>query len=179
MATDLDELERLAKSATPGPWTASQTYPPDGYAIHAAGIPWQLAYVSSTLGANTSHEWPIEANASHIAAANPATVLALIADLRATRSRLAEMEVFIEAWRDRVRRTEDRLDAAVKVIEPFAKLAEHKHLDRTVADDDFPLHLGLMNGNVCQATIIERGLHVGDVRRAAAFLADKETKTDG
>lgn len=50
---------------TPGPWSASQTYPPGDWCIHARGIPWQLAY----LRRHKNHAWPLEANASLIAAA--------------------------------------------------------------------------------------------------------------
>ena len=50
---------------TPGPWKASQTHPAGDWCIHAAGIPWQLAY----LAASDKIEWPLEANARLIAAA--------------------------------------------------------------------------------------------------------------
>lgn len=50
---------------TPGPWRVSQTYPVGDYCIHAAGCPWQLAYIA----ANTNVDWPLEANAHLIAAA--------------------------------------------------------------------------------------------------------------
>jgi hypothetical protein len=50
---------------TPGPWSASQTYPPGDWCIHARGIPWQLAY----LRGHSEIDWPLEANARLIAAA--------------------------------------------------------------------------------------------------------------
>jgi hypothetical protein len=52
-------------SHTPGPWRASETYPPGDWCIHAAGIPWQLAYLKR----HSKTEWPLEANAKLIAAA--------------------------------------------------------------------------------------------------------------
>lgn len=50
---------------SPGPWSASQTYPPGDWCIHARGNPWQLAY----LRAHPKNEWPLEENARLIAAA--------------------------------------------------------------------------------------------------------------
>jgi hypothetical protein len=50
---------------TPGPWSASQTYPPGDWCIHARGIPWQLAY----LRGHSEIDWPLEATARLIAAA--------------------------------------------------------------------------------------------------------------
>lgn len=78
--TDLDELERRAKAATPGPWEFENCYNLqrreflNGTEVH----PHVLL--------KTLNGWePIPSDADFIAAANPQTVLALIAELRALR----------------------------------------------------------------------------------------------
>lgn len=50
---------------TPGPWKASETSPGGDWCIHAAGTPWQLAYLAES----SQIDWPLEANARLIAAA--------------------------------------------------------------------------------------------------------------
>lgn len=57
---------------TPGPWKASTTYDGVDHIIHAAGVPWQLAY----LARHSEIDWPLEANA-HLIAAAPELVEAL------------------------------------------------------------------------------------------------------
>lgn len=48
---------------TPTPWVATPIgQGTNDFCIHAAGIPWQLAY----LAANSQIDWPIEANAAFI-----------------------------------------------------------------------------------------------------------------
>lgn len=79
MADDLDRLETLAKAATPGPWVMDDdqqtSYPVvrtnEGIAI--AGCP-------------TNRLTRGRINTEFIAAADPQTVLALIAELRAART---------------------------------------------------------------------------------------------
>lgn len=78
MTLDLDELERVASAATPGPWEISSWHPsdPDGYAeIHADEPEGQV--VRLPLAAPNAVR-----NATHIAVFNPVTVLALLARAR-------------------------------------------------------------------------------------------------
>lgn len=77
----LAELERLARAATPGPW-------------HTDRMPYTERilsgndfYVARTFGMRQR-----DLNAAYIAAANPATVLALMADNEAKAVRIAELE---------------------------------------------------------------------------------------
>lgn len=74
----LDQLEALAKAATPGPWIFAK----DGSHIY------QTAHI-------TRDVWEIphrEADMPYIAAANPQTILALISQLRAANERIGELE---------------------------------------------------------------------------------------
>lgn len=89
---DLDELERLAKAATPGQWQASGD-DPDGVAddvrvcfvrdgVHCE---WCIAIAGQTFDGEHWDEATLKrwhGDAAYIAAANPATVLALIQRLR-------------------------------------------------------------------------------------------------
>lgn len=82
MKLDLDDIERKAKSATPGNWTATKAVDDEGWmtvavvAAVAAVAPRQLVY--------TDHRGGVapEANRQFIAAASPLVVLALIAEIR-------------------------------------------------------------------------------------------------
>jgi hypothetical protein len=75
--TDLDELERLAKAATPGPWEYREA---DGSAAvcHRGG--WVEAILPGSPQENS--------DAAYCAAANPATILALTAEVRRLRADL-------------------------------------------------------------------------------------------
>lgn len=83
--TDLDKLEEVAKAATPGPW---------GYTHRVLGLPSTTIFA----GVDSGHVcYPmignaLEANATFIAAANPAVVLNLIAELRDALARIARVE---------------------------------------------------------------------------------------
>lgn len=54
----------MTNAWTPGPWKASETYPPGQFCVHAPSSPWILAYVNQT-----KSNFPMEANAHLIAAA--------------------------------------------------------------------------------------------------------------
>lgn len=75
--TDYSELKRLAEAATPGPWSteANELYwLEDGYTKHL---------METFDGSDICHDAEHPANLKFIAAANPAAVLALIADVEA------------------------------------------------------------------------------------------------
>jgi len=82
---DLDALEKLADEATPGPWNYEGT----GYTDDGA----QYREVTSSAEVIFG-EWgvPSEENAAFIAAANPATIKALIAELKEARGLLAILD---------------------------------------------------------------------------------------
>lgn len=77
---NIDELERLAKAATPGPWSQS------GFRVTAKELGYDR--VADTEFDNDS----MAENAAFIAAANPATVLTLINQLRALGDRAMHLE---------------------------------------------------------------------------------------
>lgn len=86
---DLDELARLAEKATPGEWRSEVWYTTNQRNVDAGRL-W-VCNVGEPGGA---YEPSIVADAAYIAAVNPATVLSLIARLRAA-----------EADRERLRET--------------------------------------------------------------------------
>lgn len=98
---DLDKLEALAKAATPGPWKRHADLPTDVIVAPSAPSAPSVAVIDH----GPSDLAQIEANGRFIAAANPATVLALIAQARATgtqgASELARLlELAAEAFSD-------------------------------------------------------------------------------
>ncbi len=89
---DLDALERLAKAATPGPWVydgiafvGKENVPGKGFQMIADNDRETGCLRPRGFGAGL----PLDANGKFIAAANPQTVLALVAEVR----RLREAEV--------------------------------------------------------------------------------------
>src|SRR5690625_7693713 len=95
MTAEWDDLARLAQAATPGPWDY------DDSTIYAGD--WESAIASYDFAGNP-------ADAEFIAAANPATILRLIADLREWHRVAASNE----AARNEARIERDRLRAALR-----------------------------------------------------------------
>lgn len=86
-APNLDALEKLADEATPGPW--------EPVSLSGYGSPFsiRMAYQSDNPNASKTH-YGIQSvrtrgDAHFIAAANPATIKALIAELKEAREHLA------------------------------------------------------------------------------------------
>jgi len=98
---DLDEIERLARAATPGKWSVRETVINGiGYGGHWVETDHEdLIQITGSGGARSFTHRVFdrqihddnEANAAYIAAANPATVLALVARLRAAEAALREI----------------------------------------------------------------------------------------
>jgi hypothetical protein len=78
----LDTLEKLAREATPGPWRT------DPHALAVYGAERSVATLYTKSGAITGHE----RNAPYIAAADPATVLKMIAAIRAAAEHVESMD---------------------------------------------------------------------------------------
>ena len=76
---DLDALETLARKATPGPWQALTTGVRYGDHWYIADDGESIAYATKNDGDPRDK---CRENAEYIAAANPSTILTLIADLR-------------------------------------------------------------------------------------------------
>lgn len=95
MTIDLDELERLAKAATPGPWRwwtscsfrrlSSDATGLDGDVLHAVT---HVDGVADVIGTEATKEF--------IAAANPSTVLALVERLREAENALRGAASFVQ-----------------------------------------------------------------------------------
>ena len=87
MTTNLDKLEALAKAATPGPWEDLSNHPDHLCGTinkgkkHIAGCSWFETWREEQ---HVSVEEAL-ANAAYIAAANPTTMLELVAELREAR----------------------------------------------------------------------------------------------
>ena len=79
---NLDELKRLARDATPGPWTTKE-YGPDHLEVL---MPNGFSRIISDPTVVTAYD------ARYIAAANPAVVLDLLDQLDAAEARLAAIE---------------------------------------------------------------------------------------
>lgn len=97
---DLDALEKLADGATPGPWiteTGTETVWVGPSKASAAKVARIICPVDVGPGYITEYVEQQTANAAFIAAANPATIKALIAELKEARAvidRLASSEAF-------------------------------------------------------------------------------------
>ena len=94
MTIDLDALEKLADEATPGEW--------EPVSLSGYGSPFsiRMAYHSDNPNASKTH-YGIQSvrtrgDAHFIAAANPATIKALIAELREARGLLKPFAVYYE-----------------------------------------------------------------------------------
>ena len=76
---ELDALEAAAKAATPGPWNVNK----EEYAVF-------INHKKGTIAEIVSYEDCFDA--AYIAAAHPAAILELIAELRQTKRKIALME---------------------------------------------------------------------------------------
>lgn len=87
MTPDLKELERLARAATPGPWAINtagiakrgEPFKITEIYVYAPETQDDTAICADVIDPVTQE--PSEANAAYIAAANPAAILSLIAEL--------------------------------------------------------------------------------------------------
>lgn len=87
MTIDIDELERLAMAATPGPWI---THLVDDMAVIAGSRDEIASTAPAGFGTDDDVDFGTdvercEANAAFIAAANPTTILSLTAEVRRLR----------------------------------------------------------------------------------------------
>lgn len=112
MSQDFSKLEGLAKAATPGPWIIDGEYVNEhGYVMHA--------YVASASGGRIGEAFAnclvrtdeqCRINAAFIAEANPATVLALLAENNKTACRLEVSEDTLKVVRACLKTAEAELD---------------------------------------------------------------------
>ena len=102
--TDLDELERLAKAATPGPWTNEGGAIKGEHSFHCNGVPRNSLGISSASYSETICktygfiELPQPAaNAAYIAACSPDTVLRLVREVALLREVVAAADAYRKA----------------------------------------------------------------------------------
>jgi hypothetical protein len=128
MTLDLDELERLASAATPGPWAASWDFKrlhrdPQDTTLVAQGVgPQHIGKSDARLVGEKLYS-PDEAlsakmmaDAEYIAGLNPATATELITALRASQAENARLREALEV-KGKADIYRDGFDAAVAVAE--------------------------------------------------------------
>lgn len=144
---DHAELARLAEAATRGPWVSERSVDEWGVSVIASNetghisnpTRGQVCHVSVVAGASGDDPDLAQANAAFIAAANPATVLALLAENAALRENektalkecsewarkageaigkleTSEAAGIVEGWRDRATEAERKLAEAVGLL---------------------------------------------------------------
>lgn len=96
---DLDALEKLADEATPGPWTYRGP-PENGYSTFVGRFETDAGAIICDFGDSETYypsegEPPEPYDAAFIAAANPATIKALIAELKEARGLLERADQFM------------------------------------------------------------------------------------
>jgi len=93
MTINLDEIERIAREATPGPWRVSPEPRREGAMVqHHDGRYGPCDLVRKYPEFEFDIPFLAKSDAKHIATMNPATTLELLAELRTARSRIAELE---------------------------------------------------------------------------------------
>lgn len=100
MTIDLDALEKLADAATPGPWiseTGTDTVWIGPSKAKAAKVARIVCPIEIGPGYRTEYVDQQTANAAFIAAANPATIKALIAELKEARELMEPFAAMAEA----------------------------------------------------------------------------------
>ena len=117
MTIDLDKLEAAAKAATSGPWVATKEYA-NRWGVSPS--PTDIYPVASVYGHGDLTK--IEADATYIAATNPAAVLELIRRLR---------DAEVDAKRYRYLRNEDAWPTEI-----YESIGYGKREDFDIAVDD-------------------------------------------
>ncbi|HLR96479.1 MAG TPA: hypothetical protein VK053_18285 [Jiangellaceae bacterium] len=135
---EMGDLARLASAATPGPWFLHEM----GKLFVGNGAPgslWQIVHMSGDDLADLADEAAdrARADAEFIAAANPATILRLIAENRDMSERLAQ------AYRDEAlaRDERDRLAARLAAVEALADEWDRENLRRPASDGPVTAYL--------------------------------------
>ncbi len=130
----LDEIERLARAATPGEWSVGTLRP------RSCGMEWvsspDMSHIADCSEAVALTEWglcgrvepeQIEANAAYIAAANPAAILALIARLRAAEAGIGELRaVLFWAQVEKAPLRQQEIDSIRRVLKTHRALTEEQ-----------------------------------------------------
>jgi hypothetical protein len=131
MKSVLDNIERLAKEATPGPWEAMPPPAPShsDHGYRAITKPWRsrdpcgvYALASNMVKPGEGLVWG--ADAAYIAAANPAAVLAMVAVCREALEHIESMDAYEGGDlvpMNRTRGTTARLRSAIEALDAMQK----------------------------------------------------------
>lgn len=158
--TNLDELESIARAATPGPWLTSKTSHdtgalcvevPDG--DDEMSLAWDAGFGITVMSA---------ADATHVVATNPAATLALIAELRAERKRADEATESLDARWEHSDHTAAKYYRRMREAEDGAeRLARRIGRAIVAAQTDEPEHVvvGMLRGDLAYEhnTVITTG----------------------
>lgn len=139
---DHAELARMAEAATPGPWSYRDMTPNTyGPAFVDSAEVQSLAICGEAVGLSETHGFCLQvdsevrmANAAFIVAANPATVLALLAEIAALRAERIAKDLEIGRVIFRATEAERKLAEADQVIHEISETAQITrvhHLART------------------------------------------------
>ena len=148
---DHAELARLAEAATRGPWVSEHSVDEWGVSVIASNetghisnpTRGQVCHVSVVAGASGDDPDLAQANAAFIAAANPATVLALLAEIAALRAACdnanGHWKKTQAAWSEVLEATGckdggELVDRATRATEAERKLAEAVGLNERAAE---------------------------------------------
>ena len=96
----LDDMEEKASAATPGPWGCGPTpgymhhgcQPDSGPGRDEPTVTIRSSEHTEEIATAWNYLLPAAANAAHIARADPATVLALVEEVRRLRKKVANLE---------------------------------------------------------------------------------------
>ncbi|EAA4446371.1 ead/Ea22-like family protein [Salmonella enterica subsp. enterica] len=114
MNIDKQALREVAEKATKGPWTLFSDIDTKTFSIHT---PRDKRCGNVIKWAGFDCQKNAKANAEFIAAANPATVLALLDELEAETRYREGAFIACNRWHDKFREADDKLEAAERRIE--------------------------------------------------------------
>lgn len=161
---DHAELARLAEAATKGPWVCkegSTSYPEcddkDFWSVVLSPAGKEIVTLHERYASKSDDRGDYDFDAAFIAAANPATVLALLAEISALRAERDDYFGMANRSEDAWHKAERKLAEAVGLLEPFAKLADEEGGYR----EDDRLAWGLNTADI----------NWGDLRAARTFLS--------
>ena len=135
MTIDTNELRRLAQAATPGPWYVTGKLTRYVEALIDGGLIQEVAACGPTK-ADGGYGPQQEANASLIAAANPATISELLDRLEAAESDAAHQKALADSALRVAKRWEEKCNALRAKVERMEKQEPVAWLHETRRDSD-------------------------------------------
>lgn len=115
---DIGELRKLAEAATPGPWAAWKMMSRNAYGVVARHAQMAAVDVCGTWDSDGGDEHCVNGmiNSAYIAAANPATIIALCDEVERLRARVAEVELANEHAEASIRDATEKIASYVHVL---------------------------------------------------------------